>query len=203
MSDRFVYFDLGNVLVKFDHAIAIQQIAALSNRTVAETQHALFDSGLQVRYETGLVSSAEFAEEVNKQLHSSLSVEDILEAASAIFIPNEEILPVLHHVRSTGIRIGLLSNTCEAHWVWILRKKWPMVDGWFDPLVLSYEVRSMKPDRAIYEYCEKECGLRGSQIFFTDDRVDNITAAQTMGWSTYQFGSPEGLISAFDAWRGN
>jgi HAD superfamily hydrolase (TIGR01509 family) len=200
MRDRFVYFDLGNVLVKFDHAIATRQLAELAGCSFAASQFALFDSGLETRYETGLVNSADFASEINRQLGTRHSEACILEAVSAIFEPNPDILKGLEHIRATGVGIGLLSNTCEGHWEWLRRQRWATVEGWFAPVVLSYEAKSMKPDTAIYLHCERCCGFSGSQIFFTDDRADNIAAAAARGWETYQFGSTDGLIAAFDLW---
>ena len=202
MRDRFVYFDLGNVLVKFDHAIATRQLAELAGCSLADSQFALFDSGLEMRYETGLVSSAEFSAEINRQLKVQLSECDVLEAVSAIFEPILDILRGLRHIQASGVGIGLLSNTCEGHWEWLRRRRWTTVDGWFDPVVLSYEAKLMKPDAALYLHCEQRCGFSGSQIFFTDDRADNIAAAAAQGWGTYQYGSTDGLITAFDAWLG-
>jgi FMN phosphatase YigB (HAD superfamily) len=203
MLDRFVYFDLGNVLVKFDHAIATRQLAELAGCSLAASQFALFDSGLETRYETGLVTSAEFVAEINRQLGTSLSEACVLEAISAIFEPNLDILRGLEHVKATGVGIGLLSNTCEGHWKWLGRRQLATVEGWFAPVVLSYEAKLMKPDAAIYLHCQQQCGFSGSQIFFTDDRADNIAAAAAQGWGTYQFGSTDGLIAAFDLWLTN
>ena len=200
MRDRFVYFDLGNVLVKFDHAIASRQLAQLAGCTFDEAQFALYDSGLEIQYETGLLSSPQFASEINRQLNVTLPMDQILEAVSAIFEPNLSILPAMQHIKKSGVRIGLLSNTCQGHWEWVKRRSWATVHGWFELLVLSYEAKLMKPDTAIYKYCEQQCGCSGSQIFFTDDRADNIAAAAACNWSVYQFGTPEGLINAFDRW---
>ena len=202
MRDRFVYFDLGNVLVKFDHAIATRQLAELAGCSLADSQFALFDSGLEIRYETGLVSSAEFVAEINMQLGTRLPSTVVLEAVSAIFEPNLEILRGLRHIQASGVGIGLLSNTCEGHWEWLKRRQWITAEDWFDPVILSYEAKLMKPDAALYLHCEQRCGFSGSQIFFTDDRADNIAAAAAQGWGTYQYGSTDGLITAFDAWLG-
>lgn len=203
MRERLVYFDLGNVLVKFDHAIATRQLAELVGCTLAEAQFALFDSGLEVRYETGLVNSREFAAEINQQLGARIPAASILEAVSAIFEPNLDILRGLRYIQKSGVGIGLLSNTCAGHWEWLMRRQWVTTEDWFDPIVLSYQAKLMKPDPAIYLHCEQCCGLSGSQIFFTDDRADNIAAAAAQGWGTYQYGSTDGLIAAFDAWLGS
>ena len=92
MPARFVYFDLGKVLVHFDHQTAVEQLSQLSGRPEGLIQQVVFESELQNRYETGLVTSDQFATEVNVALESALPAADILEAISAIFQPNVAIL---------------------------------------------------------------------------------------------------------------
>lgn len=96
--------------------------------------------------------------------------------------------------------MGLLSNTCEAHWRWILDQNWPIPGDWFDFHVLSYEVRSMKPGEAIYEACEKLAARASEEIFFTDDREENIAAAQRRGWETHLYRTPAQLAEHLNHW---
>jgi FMN phosphatase YigB (HAD superfamily) len=200
MPARFVYFDLGKVLVHFDHQTVVEQLSQLSGRPEELIQQVVFESELQNRFETGLVTSEQFAAEVNTELESALPAADILEAISAIFEPNLEILAAIDLVKSSGVPMGILSNTCEAHWHWILDKQWPMFGPWWSQTVLSYKVQGMKPESKIYEVCEQRAGCSGEQIFFTDDRADNIAAARQRGWSTYQFASADTLVQRLQAW---
>ena len=200
MTQRFVYFDLGNVLVNFDHQTAVDQLSELAGRPAELVRQVVFDSDLQNRYETGLVSGHEFAAEVNVELESALPAADILKAISDIFWPNLPILAAIEWVKRAGIPMGILSNTCEAHWRWIEFQQWPVMGPWWSQTVLSYEVQSMKPNSKIYEVCEQRVGCRGQDVFFTDDRADNIAAAQLRGWSTCQFESAEMLIERLREW---
>ncbi len=200
MADRFVYFDLGKVLVHFDHQIAVEQLANLTQRSTAQVQQVVFDSDLQNRYETGLVTSQQFAAEINRELQCRVSAHEILEAISAIFQPNLEILEPIELLKSASVPLGILSNTCQAHWEWIMARRWPMFGDWFGPRILSYEVHSMKPDAGIYEACERHAGCPSSAIFFTDDRVENIAAAEQRGWSTCHFTSAESLTQKLRGW---
>lgn len=197
---RFVYFDLGNVLVKFDHQIAIERLSQRCERSPTRIQEVLFASGLQNRYEMGLIGSDEFAEQINQDLQTALSAAEIHEALSAIFTPNDAILAALQVVRDAGVPMAVLSNTCETHWKWIAAQRWPMLSGWFDFHVLSYEVHSMKPESKIYEVSERRAGCRGGSIFFTDDRAENVAAAEQRGWMTCQFRSVAGLLDALQGW---
>jgi FMN phosphatase YigB (HAD superfamily) len=200
MPQRFVYFDLGKVLVHFDHQTAVSNLAKLSGRPRPLIEQAVFESDLQNRYETGLVTSPQFVEEVNVALESALPGAEILEAISDIFSPNLPILQAIDMVRSAGLPLGILSNTCEAHWQWISDKRWPMFGDWWQQIVLSYEVQSMKPAARIYEVCEQRAGCQAGDIFFTDDREENIAAAAARGWATYHFTSAETLVERLRTW---
>ncbi|MEL6241810.1 MAG: HAD-IA family hydrolase [Pseudomonadota bacterium] len=62
----------------------------------------------------------------------------------------------------------------------------------FDRDFISGHMQVIKPDPRIYEMVEVTSGLSGADLIFTDDRQDNIAAAQSRGWSTHLFEGPEG-----------
>ena len=200
MRDRFAYFDLGNVLVHFDHQIAVDQLAALCDRPAEIVRAIVFEADLQERYEGGLISGAEYAGQINAALQTQVPAGEILEAISAIFEPNQSILDALRLLKTANVAMGVLSNTCEAHWNWIQQRGWAMPGDWFDFHVLSYEVQSMKPNAPIYEHCEKAADCSPERIFFTDDRADNIAAAEARGWQTHQYRTTEYLLQAIHHW---
>lgn len=202
MVKRFVYFDLGNVLVTFDHRIAGENLARISGRSIQLVMNELFSKDLQTRYETGLVSDSDYVAEVNAYLDCDLPVDLVLDAISDMFQPNWLIIEALDMVVQASVPFGILSNTCNAHWQWLQQKSWPMLGYSFAATILSYEVQSMKPDAKIYAACEQACGLESTQIFFTDDRAENIDAAQSRGWTTHLYSQHDNdsLLRILDAW---
>lgn len=54
----------------------------------------------------------------------------------------------------------------------------PLVDGG----VISYEVKSVKPEPGIYEALLAKYRLKAEESVFLDDRADNITAAEQLGF---------------------
>lgn len=183
----FIYFDLGNVLVFFDHEIASRQIAAVANVSVDIIRQEVFHSPLQSEYERGLVTSQEFVERLSQKLGIPLPIDETLEAASAIFHPHDAIIDSITALKQAGFRLGILSNTCDAHWTWLMRQNYQVLGPWFDVIALSYEMQCAKPDLQIYHKAADMAGVPGERIFFTDDRLDNIQGAQQAGWMTHQF----------------
>ncbi len=63
----------------------------------------------------------------------------------------------------------------------------------FDRRFISGHMGVTKPSRPIYEMVEVETGLNGAQLFFADDRKENIDTAEAMGWQGHVFTSPDRL----------
>ncbi|MGB7347586.1 MAG: HAD family phosphatase [Pirellulaceae bacterium] len=190
---EFVYFDLGNILVSFDPKIACQNIARLFDVTSEQAQSAVYDSGLEDKYEHGELSEAGFLAEVRRELGGKdVPLQAFLDGLGDMFKPIESMQRTIRQVRDAGYRIGILSNTCFAHWDWVVRQKWPVMEGPFDAVTLSYEVGAMKPAKKIYAAAEQAAGVSAEQIFFVDDRQENIDAAIARGWQAAQcFGGAE------------
>ncbi len=197
----FVYLDLGNVLLFFDHGIAARSMAKIIGVTPDVIKRTVFDSELQIAYERGERTTSQFVSILSEQFGKKLSVDELKEAAADIFVPNMNMLPVLERIRSMRIPLGLLSNTCEAHWEWILRMRYPQVLGWFDPIVLSYEVQRMKPEPEIYKIAAEQCTTPAEKIFFTDDRLENIDGALQAGWQASLFTSADRLLDTINSWE--
>jgi len=197
---EFVYFDLGNVLLHFDHGLAFRSMARIAGVPPELIGRVVLDSDLQTRYETGLISGEEFVAEIAEQLGRPLDTPEMLRAAADMFIPNHLILPALEHLQSLGIPIGLLSNTCAAHWEWIVAQRYPQVVDRFHPVILSFEVQRMKPDLEIYQIAAEAAGRRPEEIYFTDDREENVTGARNAGWQAEPFTSADRLMDTIKTW---
>ncbi len=201
MRPDFVYFDLGNVLLYFDHSLSMRKMAKVADIAADQMHSIVFDGNLQIEYESGWISGSQFVSRISDTIGRELDVADMLQAAADMFIPNPHILPVLERIRGLGIPMGLLSNTCEAHWNWIGERGYPQVHGWFAPVILSYEVRSMKPDAHIYLEAQRHAGHDASRIFFTDDRAENVDAARKAGWRAEVFVNADRLMDTVDGWQ--
>jgi len=196
----FMYFDLGNVLLFFDHGLAMRAMAKIAGVDPDHMRAIVMDSDLQIEYETGLITGESFIDRISQRVGRPLDTTEMLQAAADMFIPNLQILPVLEHVKNAGVPIGLLSNTCQAHWEWILERRYPSVVDHFGPIILSYEARSMKPDPHIYRVAETHAGCLPERIFFVDDRHDNVEGARRAGWIAEPFTSADRLMDQIRHW---
>jgi HAD superfamily hydrolase (TIGR01509 family) len=191
---RYFYFDLGNVLVHFDSMIACRNVGRLVDRDERQVFQALYGSGLEVRYEHGELSDEQFADLFRAELGVACGTDDLLREMSAMFTPNRAIEPIIRRLQNNGVPLGILSNTCAAHWRWVTSQGWSVANNWYRDAVLSFEVGVMKPEKQIYTHATQVAGVPPESIFFVDDRAENIEGARAAGWRAELFVDAERLM---------
>ncbi|MAI71301.1 MAG: phosphatase [Rhodopirellula sp.] len=182
---EFVYFDLGNVLVSFDPNVACNNLVERFGVEKQRAWKAIYDSGVQDRFEHGHLNGEEFAEQIRQLCGINaerMPTADLLDAVSDMFTPIDAMAEVLNRVSKNGFGVGLLSNTCQAHWNWIRRQSYLMNQFRFDVTVLSFEEGAMKPDSVIYEVAEERAAVPAKSLLFLDDKPENISAALSRDW---------------------
>jgi FMN phosphatase YigB (HAD superfamily) len=187
--DPVVVFDLGKVLVDFDYSIAAKKIAARSTNQIEDLHEFLGGSPLLMRFETGQMNKQQFFSEVQKVTGFTGSLDEFTGYFADIFVPIPAMLDLHAELKSKKIPTYIFSNTNEiaaGH----IRDKFPFFSG-FDGYILSYEVGAMKPVGKIYDALERMSGRRGADIFYIDDRSENVEAAAARGWRMVLHESPE------------
>lgn len=191
IKPEFIFFDLGKVILEFSHSRMVQQVAQLAEVPESRVDRVLFGDGLEIQYETGEVDSEQFHRLFCEQAEASCDRDDFLIACSDIFSLAAKTVPVLGQLSQLDIPLGILSNTCEAHWDFVTGR-FPILDKTFETIVTSYQSKSMKPDQAIYlaavEAARLRCpGIQAEQIFFVDDRRENVDGALMAGLDAVLF----------------
>ncbi len=186
MAIRFIYFDLGKVLLNFTHERGFAQIAEVSGAAEPNVRSLLVDSGLSDRYETGDVTTAEFHQQFCDATGTSPTIEELSTAWGNIFELIPSTVTLATNLKSAGYSIGILSNTCEAHWEYAANR-FRILQSLFEPVITSYEARSMKPDAVIYQRAAEAAGVAAEELFFVDDRQENVDGATQQGWNARLF----------------
>ncbi|OZA11622.1 MAG: haloacid dehalogenase, partial [Rhodobacterales bacterium 17-64-5] len=63
----------------------------------------------------------------------------------------------------------------------------------FDRHYVSGRMGVIKPDPRIYAMVEADCGVAPQRLLFTDDKAENIAAAEARGWGVHHFEGWQGL----------
>ena len=176
---RCVLFDVGNVLLFFSHDRMCRQLATVLDCDSEAVRERLFGSGLAEEYDCGRISTDAVLANLAQLAEGSFDAEAARMAAAEIFEPNLEILPVVEGLGTKGIRLVLLSNTCEVHSHYYLQTF--DVFALFDGRVLSHEVGLRKPESAIFRAALEEAGCAPGECFFVDDLEQHVVAAREYG----------------------
>jgi len=197
---RFVFFDLGNVLVRFSIDRLAQQGADLTGRSKEEVRRAVFDKGMKDRVETGRTTAGEFYEHFCCELDCRPDPEAVEWALHDIFEENEEIHPITQRLTELDFPRGILSNTGPGHWSHCCTFFPYILERFPVNHVLSYEVGVMKPDHGIYrvalsaaEYAVPH--IRPDEVLFIDDLEKNVRAAREFGFDAVLYKNDSSAFS--------
>lgn len=93
----------------------------------------------------------------------------------------DDTVPVLRALREAGVRTCLLSNAGVP--IRRVLEREGMV-GWFDDIVLSYEVGCVKPDRRIFEVALHRLELAAPEVLMVGDNANDDGGATHLGMRT-------------------
>jgi putative hydrolase of the HAD superfamily len=184
---KTVIFDLGKVLIPFDFSRGYLAMEKFCDHKAAEIPKRIAATDLVHRFETGLVEPQDFVEQLSRLLELRIGYEQFCEIWSSIFLPDTLIPESLLAGIGERYRMLVLSNTNAIHFEMVRRNY-----AWlrhFDDLVLSYEVKAMKPSPAIYREAIARAQCRPEECFFTDDIEAYVEGARREGIDAVQFTS--------------
>jgi putative hydrolase of the HAD superfamily len=191
-----LYFDLGNVLVLFDHRIACHNVSKLAGVPAEQVWDLVFAGGLNERLDAGSLSTAEFCELVCGKFGCRPSWDELTLAASDIFQLNYSMNAVLGRLSGAGYRLGLLSNTSDLHWKYLTDDRYWLIPGAFEQVVLSFREKLMKPDPRIYRLAAERAGVEPHEVFYVDDLPANVAGALEAGLDAVQYTTTPALVDA-------
>ena len=194
-APKFIYFDLGNVLLFFDHRRACRQLADLTGVDAQRIWELLFASGYELDFEAGRISSRQVHERFLQETGAQLDFDSFARAFSDIFEVNLGVKIVLAQLAYCGYRLGILSNTNEMHWQLLTDGRYGLIPAVFEQLVLSYEVGAVKPEPAIFQAAAQKAGVAPGEIFYVDDIPGHIEGARAVGFDAAQFIDTPDLVS--------
>ena len=193
MQPKFIYFDLGKVLIDFNVERMCRQMGEAAGIDPDRVKEAVYGGGLQMQYEAGRICGREFYEGFCRLTGSRPDPDALARAGSDIFTPNESIVPLVTQL-AASFKLGVLSNTCEGHWRHCFAR-YAILRESFSVFALSYEIGVLKPDAAIFRRAAELAGCRPEEIFFTDDIAGHIAAARSVGFDAVVYTTPAELAA--------
>jgi putative hydrolase of the HAD superfamily len=161
----------------------------LCSLPAAEIPGRIGKTDLVQRFESGMVEPEEFVRELSTLLQMKVDYPQFCEIWSSIFLPEPLIPDAMLEAIHRSYRLVLLSNTNAIHFE-MIRATYPLIRH-FDRLILSHEVKAMKPDPRIYAAAIEAAQCEPGECFFTDDVAAYVEGAKRAGIDAVQFLSCE------------
>ena len=189
-----IIFDLGNVLINFDHTIAANKISRFCDKSPQEIFNLFFDSNLTALFEEGKIQPLEFFLKVKGMLNLKLEYVQFLPIWNEIFFLTTQNRAVYNLAKALKERykIALLSNINILHFAY-LKRNFPVFDA-FHNIITSFEIGFRKPHPLIYKKTLEALKVSlPSEVFYTDDRPELIEKAGELGLRSFVFKGAEEL----------
>lgn len=173
-----ILFDLGNVLVRYDHSRTLTALAGLYRVDVEEIAD-LFQA-IAPAFGIGGITPEEVVHRFNKRFGAEHSLGHFAEAFCSSLARNDAALAYAVHLREEDIlAIGAISNTNAIHVAWLDAHAPELRE--FDLVMMSNEVGLHKPDPEIFELAMELLNVPAGQILYIDDLAENVEAARRLG----------------------
>ena len=184
---KVVLFDLGKVLVDFDHQRAAKRISAFCGKSALQIYSLFFDSPVTVAFEAGSIPPEKFYQQIKETLDLKLSYASFVPIWNDIFFLSAEnrlVYRLINNLRA-NYKTALLSNINILHYEY-LKEHFP-VFGVFDHIFLSFEMGLAKPNKEIYRKVIQTLQVCPNEVFYTDDRAELVDSAVSLGIKGHLF----------------
>jgi putative hydrolase of the HAD superfamily len=142
-------------------------------------------------FQEGKISEEEFWKGVRRRTGAKREMPESLWLAAFenSYVEKKDVFAVAAELYEIGYRTGILSNTEKPARPLMERESYRI----FDPIVLSWEAGSAKPQNRIFEVLIEALSLNPSEILLIDDVAANITVARQLGLQGLLFTDAETL----------
>lgn len=185
---KAVFFDVGGVLIRDD---AVQIMQRQSRHFHIPYQDLIHDLRAdRVLLMKGMITRRTYW----KRLARRFGLPPIRVSDLRPFFPRYRYFrgtwTVARRLRRTGYRVGLITNVMPPRPFGPRLKLFP----YFRPIIRSWQVKSAKPERRIYEIARRRAGVKFGEMAFFDDRMRNVRAARKLGIRAFLYRSPGELV---------
>lgn len=179
MKIKVFLFDLGNVILPFDHYISAKKISKYTEKSPEDIYNIFFDSPVTNQFEEGKISPFKFYNCLKATLFlNNLDYKGFVSIWSDIFKEDRKMLQLIK-ILKRKFKVFIISNINELHFKYI-KEKFSIINE-VDGVILSFKVGVRKPDSKIYQVGIKYAKCLPEEIIYIDDRLELIEEAKELG----------------------
>ncbi len=188
MSIRAVFFDFGGVIMRTEYQAPRQKLAERFNMDYDDIDKAVFNSDSARRASLGEITEDQHWAEVLKRFKQPASeFQSFHDQFFGGDLVDRHLVETIRSLRGS-VHTGLISNAWSGLRNLLAKEK--LLDL-FDTIIISAEVRTVKPSAKIYELALDQAKVAAGEAIFVDDMPLNIEACQKVGMKGILFNDPE------------
>ena len=185
---KFVYFDVGGVLIK-DFSETNKWAEMIGDMSIKPKDNDRFGEYF-TKWEPVVCKGLELNSllfKVSEEFGVTFSQNyDWMKDFVSRFERNDTIWPVVQEIKLSA-KVGLLTNMYPRMLDAIFEKG--LLDGKWEVVIDSSLVSFKKPEKEFFDIAEKRAGVSASEILFIENSKKHIDAAKKLGWRTFWYDS--------------
>lgn len=200
MSIRNVIFDFGGVLVRWRPQEIINSFYADEALRDA-LRRLVFQHPDWIEMDRGSLDEEQAVQRFAERLgRPPQEMRALLQHVKDSLTPLEESFAIANDLERRGVPLYGLSNMPAPTFAHLRARDphWRVFRG----IVISGEIKLIKPDRAIFDHISQRYGLLPAETVFIDDHSPNVEAAHNLGYSAILFKDPGQCAQELDTLLG-
>jgi HAD superfamily hydrolase (TIGR01509 family) len=182
---RNIIFDLGGVILEWNPDAILESYYADPDARAA-MKRALFQHPDWLQMDRGMLTESDMLVRLEKRTGRPVSeLVGLFEAIRISLKPKADTVALVENLAQRHIPLYCLSNMPATTFAYLRPKHsfWTVFRG----IVISGEIKMMKPEPEIFEYLLRRHELSPADTVFVDDHRPNIQAAEALGLHTVWF----------------
>lgn len=180
-----VILDMGGVLLSFEPQIPLDAFCKTQEQKKI-IQRELFESPFWHEADAGRIKDADLFERIKPNVapehHDALK--QCCDHWDICMQPIQGAREFCRSLKAADFGVYVLSNASDKFYEYF-GKFLPL--DFFDGVIVSSDIKLMKPDHEIFRYVMEKYELRKEECLFIDDSIANVDSARAFGMQAHQF----------------
>lgn len=197
-----IIFDLCGPIITIDVNLIDNRLHEFGI-TAEHPYRTLYDSGLTKRFESNLITTAQFCDELRKTLETDISDEQICEAWNTLIVDFKREHQLLFPKVHKHYRTFVLSNSDVVNAEYFTEylnseAGFDFIGQGFDEIFFSYKIGERKPSPKIFQHILAKHNLNAAETLFIDDCEKHCLGAKEVGLNTIWLKKPTDICNLFN-----
>lgn len=185
-----IIFDIGNVLLDFDPMEYLNKKYSVDDSLFLYS--AIFNSSEWLELDRGSISDEKALKQIiERNPDKEILLRNEMSSFCTMFTPIDSSIEILRQLENKNYNLLFLSNIHLRIFEYISIKY--EILKYFNGGICSSKVKMLKPEKAIFISLIEKYKIKPSKSLFIDDTIQNIEAANNLGFNTIHLKNPATL----------